>query len=296
MLIVYFGFVLNILGFTWFIQLFVNRSLFEDGGVRGLTSFFPEQSTIATQLIFYLFLYYIYGSLNLPRVLAIVIALFLSLSGQTIINFFVLIFIYVTFSLFNLYKKNYLYVLSAFTSFLVASYYIDADFLVDLGLPSRGIYAISDLLNYGLIYLLNDDGIVYKLTGIIYGVSGVVDFNYLPSIYKTQYVNNLNVDFLSYVFINVIGKPYLIVPSNPYSIFGSLLFDHGLIGLFFFLLIVISFFHILIISSFQYRVIFSFLFFLFVFHSFIAQPTFWFVFFISYFRLINFEKKSFSFL
>ena len=296
LLFIYFGYMLNILGFTWLIQLFVNRSVFEGADVRGLTSFFPEQSTIATQLVFYLFLYYIYSSLNIYRFLFIVIALIFSLSGQTIINIFVLFFLYVLFLLVKFKKSHYLSLISILASFLIAFYYVDAKFLVDLGLPSRGIYAISDLINYGFIYLLKDDGIAYKLTGFLYGVSGIVDLNYIPSIYKTQYIDKLNVDFLSHVFFNIIGKSYLIVPSNPYSIFGSLLFDHALIGLSLFILFLISYLYILSVSNFQYRIIFSFLFFLFVFHSFIAQPTFWYVLFISYFKLVYYEKKSLNIL
>lgn len=274
------GYIVNYMGLTYLIQPFVNRAIYDAEGVRGFTSFFPEQAIVATQLFFYAFIYYIFNSLNRFRLLIIIFFALLSLSGQTFINliaFSLCLGIYYSIVKFRI--KYFLYL----TIFIVFIVNVD---LISIGnylnLPMRGLVVITDFYDQGLQFLLIDQGIVYKLSGLIYGVAGIFDLNLIPSIYKTHYLEMLNTSYLEFICYELLNLNSVVVPHNPYSIFGSISYDFGLYGL---LVLLFLFFYTLsdlylagIKTSFI--IILFFMLFLFFVHSFIAQPTFWFIVFL----------------
>jgi len=280
LVIIAIGYIINYLGLTYLIQPFVNRAIYDADGVRGFTSFFPEQSTVASQLFFYAFIYYIFNSLNRYRLLIIIFFALLSLSGQTFINllaFFICISIY--YLIIKLRIKSFLYI----ATFL---FFINNIDLISIGnamnLPMRGLLVINDFYNQGLQFLLVDKGIVYKLSGLIYGIAGIFDLNFIPSIYKTHYLDMLNTPYLEYICYELLNLNSLVVPHNPYSIFGSISYDFGLYGL---LILIFFFFYAIYIINrggvkSSHILILFFMLFLFFVHSFIAQPTFWFIIFL----------------
>lgn len=274
------GYIVNYMGLTYLIQPFVNRAIYDAEGVRGFTSFFPEQSIVATQLFFYAFIYYIFNCLNRFRLLIIIFFALLSLSGQTFINliaFSLCLGIYYSIVKFRI---KYFFYLTIFIVFIV-----NVD-LISIGnylnLPMRGLVVITDFYDQGLQFLLIDQGIVYKLSGLIYGVAGIFDLNLIPSIYKTHYLEMLNTSYLEFICYELLNLNSVVVPHNPYSIFGSISYDFGLYGL----LVLLSLFFYTLSDLYlagiktSFIIILFFMLFLFFVHSFIAQPTFWFIVFL----------------
>ncbi|MDA9963271.1 hypothetical protein N9D41_00200 [Gammaproteobacteria bacterium] len=274
------GYIINYMGLTYLIQPFVNRAIYDAEDVRGFTSFFPEQSIVATQLFFYAFIYYIFNTLNRLRLLIIIFFALLSLSGQTFINllaFFICLGVYYSIIKF---KLKYFFYLTIFIVFI-------SNFdLISIGnalnLPMRGLVVITAFYEQGLNFLLVDKGIVFKLSGLIYGIAGVLDLNLIPSIYKTHYLDMLNTHYLEYICYEILNLNSVVVPQNPYSIFGSISYDFGLYGLLVLLLLFFYTFSNLYLGGIKtsFIIILLFMLFLFFVHSFMAQPTFWFILFL----------------
>ena len=84
------GFFLNIVSKDLITNLFVSRNVYEDFGMRGFNSFFPEQSRIPEQCFFAFYLYFFHRKfLNFKSIFLAIITL-LAKSGQSIFMFLTL--------------------------------------------------------------------------------------------------------------------------------------------------------------------------------------------------------------
>lgn len=243
MAITFLGFAMNLWGLTWVIKLFVSRAefeWFEDQG-RGLTSFYPEQSRLATQMILLIAVYYAVSGLTTWRLcLAVLIGAF-SASGQFFINLSLLLIAFVISSLatvslssgakLKIYSAASL-VLLLFVAFAYETLY-HADDLVNMGLPIRGIYAFQEVLNLNIHGLGSDLGFLYKLSGPFQGYAATRVSPFSLELSQSYYYTanpdfvRLYEDTLTQVF-DARGFPY---PEKAFSVFGSWLTDLKLFGL-----------------------------------------------------------------
>ncbi len=181
--VVFAGFVLNALGLTWIIQGVVNRAVFVGGNVRGFTSFFAEQSYISTQMAFLFFCYLLVGQLTKLRLAALVTAAALSASGQVFVTLGQVVLAYVLMMGVAVIVRRRISVrgltqlgLAAIgvAWFLSFSDVVAQDMRL-AGLPTRGINAVSDIIELGPSYIGQDPGVSYKLSGVLQAWATLVD-------------------------------------------------------------------------------------------------------------------------
>ena len=171
--VVFIGFLLNALGLSWIIQGLVNRAVFPGyvAGARGLASFFAEPSNISEQMAMCFFCYVLTGQVTKTRVAAIVAAMVISAAGQMFVIVAHVVLAYGLASGLLVFVRKGLPV-STVTRFtlagvLVAGFIsfnqvIAAD-LIRVGFPTRGITAISRIIEEGRTYIGRDVGIMNKV-------------------------------------------------------------------------------------------------------------------------------------
>lgn len=287
------GFVLNIVGLTGFIQLFVSRAEVDlAASSRGLTSFFPEQSRISTQMIYFGLIYLMVGHLNVVRLAILVLFSLLSASGQLYIGLaFVSLAASAAYLLslirFRVFPVSFFFFLCGFLLVCSGLLYFaitQSDALIALGVPQRGIRAINMIWNLGFSYIGQDAGILYKISGALQGITTLlvypVNFQvgaayYMASdpAFSEQYLR-----LAAYLF----GAEEVPYPRRSFSNFGGWLSDFGLLGLFAFFAVFVS----VILRSYRlptFKSCFVFLLvgfsllLLFVFRTNSSDPTFWLV-------------------
>lgn len=242
MLITFVGFALNVTGQTWIIQLVVARAVFDfysDQG-RGLTSFFPEQSRLANQMILLVAVYYASSRLTAWRLCCTVLIAAASASGQFFINFSVLVASFIVSSMLavnlSTQAKTRVYasasIIVLFSSFFIYHVLYFADDLVAMGFPLRGIYAFREVLNLDLYSLGSDYGFLFKISGPIQGYAATrvapVSLELGANFYFAA-----NPDFVHVyerTLKDLFQAPRAPYPERAYSIFGAWVTDLKLFG------------------------------------------------------------------
>jgi hypothetical protein len=242
LIITFFGFLLNVLGLTEIIQIFVNRSI--EGGLietsRGLTSFYPEQSRISEQMGILLFIYILENKLTKKRIFALFTAGFLSFAGQFYIVILQIIISYTLAKIVTIKSlKSFIlkrYVIGFFSSLLIISILINIEdfafLLINLGFPSRGTTAFLNLLDSGINGLSSDRGALIKSSGVIFMLTSIVERPFSFEIFS------IVTDFDSSYFDTFMKIQTFIFQNNSiaygervYSALGTWVVNFGLIGL-----------------------------------------------------------------
>ncbi len=289
--VVFLGFALNILGLSNIIQIFVNRSVFDLSELsgRGLTSFFPEQARIPTAMAVVGITYYSLGGLNTPRLLLCFLAGFLSGAGQFYVNLGVIALCLLTsvlcYSIFFNRLRLWSLVASAIITFSVLFVLIAVatfpEELVSLGLPSRGVWAISEIMHSGIAYIGTDLGILFKITGITMPAAMLLTYPLNFSLDSTRLFFTDPILFQSYQFLlsQFFAADYFPLARRPYSIFGAWVVDFSLIGLIVSSLFILSLASRILTASrekFKFSLfVFLFMMFFFFLRSVPALPYFW---------------------
>jgi hypothetical protein len=244
LVVVFFGFILNISGYTDVIQIFVSRAVFEynqnESSIRGLTSFFPEQSRLANQMILYFCIYLAIGRINLVRIGLVLLMATLSASGQFFVNLSVLAFSVILMAIFSqgvdrrirarLYFV-FIVVGLLFSIFLFRIYFYSED-LIAMGFPIRGINAFRKILSFDLSGLGQDFGFLYKISGPFQAFAATwqspLSFELGQSFYFRDNFAHVSTyeGLLTWVF-QAEQFPY---PERAYSVFGAWLGDLKLAG------------------------------------------------------------------
>ena len=182
--VVFAGFALNALGLSWIIQAVVNRALFlAFANARGFTSFFPEPSYISIQMAFFFFSYLLVGRLTKLRLAALVTAAALSASGQVFVTFGQVVLAYVLMMGVAVLVRRSVSLRSltrlVFAAIGVAWFLSFSDVVAEdmrlAGLPTRGINAVSDIIDLGPSYIGQDPGVFFKLSGVLQAGATLVD-------------------------------------------------------------------------------------------------------------------------
>lgn len=237
------GFLMNIIGLTEIIQIFVSRAGFEGGlgGNRGLTSFYPEQSRVSVQAVYLAIIYLWQGRLNALRISLLLLCGLLSFAGQFFINIIVLIIAICMVSIVRTLKSGTLklWILGAQVFGVVVASTIlyiatnHAEYLISLGLPSRGINAIANISESGINYIGSDHGLLFKISGLIQGIAILIidpfRFQISTSAYFIYDENLFNL--YREILISWISAEYYPTPIKSFSVFGSYVSDFGVLGL-----------------------------------------------------------------
>ena len=192
LVVVFFGFLLNSVGLTSLIQGLVNRSIFPglaSAGARGLPSFFPEMGYVSEQMAMGFFCYVLTGQVTKTRVAAVVAASVISAAGQMFIIFAHVVVAYSLASgLFivlrqgvSLRSVTQLTLASVVVAGFASFHEVIAADLIQLGFPTRGITAISRIVQDGRTYIGQDLGMMDKVAGVLQAGATVVDN---PGVFK----------------------------------------------------------------------------------------------------------------
>lgn len=239
MFITIIGYILNILGLTNIIQLFVSRSVFIDitESARGLTSFYPEQSRISEQMTFIFMLYVMYNALNKYRIITIIIISILSFAGQLFVQVGIILIAYSMILLiraikYNKIKKTYIGILGIVILILINITNIK-NIAIENRLPTRGIIALESFMHNGTKAFANDDGIIIKSSGFFYAISSLVEYPFnFKFLSKSddgmEYAINERVFKIQNTVFNN-ERPY--VSERVNSALGIYIVDYGIFGL-----------------------------------------------------------------
>ena len=183
--VVFVGYVLNALGLTWIIQSVVNRAIFVGfvGNVRGFTSFFAEQSFISIQMAFLFFCYLLVGRLTKPRLVALVTAAALSAAGQVFVTLGEIVLAYVlAMGVVALLRRGirvswltHLGFAAIVIAWFLSFHDVVAQDASRAGFPTRGITAVSKIIETGPSYIGQDRGVFYKIAGVLQAGATLVD-------------------------------------------------------------------------------------------------------------------------
>jgi hypothetical protein len=187
-LCIYFaGALLNLIGFTEVIQLFINRSIFVEFSARGFTSFFPEPSRISEQALLAVFVLCLYGILSLRNIIALIAISLMAGSGQTIVAFAQVSIAWFLASIrgFGYGFKRFLRSprLSLNLVILLSTLSVLALVFVATNSNTRGYRAVSAIFANGLTYVSGDAGIQVKLSGFVMFLASIISidpFFHLP--------------------------------------------------------------------------------------------------------------------
>lgn len=242
MAVTYFGFILNIIGLTDIIQVFVNRSISGDiiGSMRGLTSFYPEQSRVSEQMGILFFVYLMSGSLSRYRLMLLIFAGILSFAGQFFIIIAELAFAYIVAVIMTLnanqrVKIRYLGLslfCLVFLSLFLVYYEGILNFMISLGLPKRGISAALTILNEGTRGFGEDKGVLFKISGVIFALTAIVKRPFAFDI--STDIGSLGTQFIdtySRIQQAVFGNETIYMSNRIYSALGTWIVNFGILGL-----------------------------------------------------------------
>lgn len=237
------GFVLNMVGLTWVIQLVVNRAVAEEffGGARGLTGFFPEPSRVSEQMAGFFFAYLLTGQLTRLRTAGVVAATFVSAAGQMFVVFGHLILGYILALLMVFVLSGGLSKVAALRFAIVGVTLVAVlvlrepltDALIAAGFPSRGLSAVGDILRMRLSYVGQDEGILFKISGVLHAAATLGDnptsFQ-LAAAADPGFAATIERGYAALIQA-IFGTTLLVYPSRTYSALGTWIVDFGLIGL-----------------------------------------------------------------
>lgn len=244
--ILYLGFVLNILGFNWVVRLFVNRGGFSLDMKTGLVSFYTEQSHMVTTCFILFFLYLHAKSMNILRLTALVLAILLSASGQSVLEMAILIiFYFISLFLSIVINKEVSLnqLLPLFFSVILFSAIIY--FIKNNNLDFRAFKVFKNLNFSNVLQVLgNDNSVTWKVQGIFLIISTLIA---TPFVFQISSLSETDAISRLYSTHNDVYK-FLFGVSNPkigekvFSAFGTWIVDFGLIG--FLILIIFAYFFI----------------------------------------------------
>ncbi len=318
LLILFLGYILNIFYLSEIIQFFVNRAIYEDASgvadvARGLTSFYPEQSRISEQLGIMFFALFLLDKLNLRIILILLFGAFLSFAGQFYVVLIEILIAYLISRFLISVSRSSLSELLRMFSFLFFGFIIFlyiflnpfvvssiTDFLIDLGLPSRGLEAVSTVLVYGTSGFSSDEGLIVKLSGPIASLATLIE-NPLNFEMGTVFDNDqLRISISETHFLIerfIFGNDKLVFFDFVYSSLGTVIIDFGIYGL------ILSSFFLLFLSKnslkaslesneIKYLVCFFFLLFCFFIKIPLANPSLWALSALLYYYCLNMRSKS----
>lgn len=187
-LFIFLGLVLNVFGQSGVIQLFVNRSVFEENlNGRGLTSFFPEQSYLVSSLLLLSVFMLIHDVLKLRPAILIFILSISSRAGQNLISFvsILLAYFFSFFSGLRIFLLIRRHIVVAFLLLLLILFGSSiAEGFLYLFPPQhfRVSYLVDNLLRVGPGFMFGDSSIMIKISGLIGAFSSVIllNFNFTP--------------------------------------------------------------------------------------------------------------------
>jgi len=241
--VIFFGYLLNILGMSDIIQIFVNRAIYTGGeSVRGLTSFFSEQANIVEQCAAMLCFLNIYGYCTRKSFFLLLASALPSASGQLFMTIILAFLVFIFALLVRLHKTTL--VLFGFISICLATIFslksqVSSliDNLVLFGVPSRGLLLVRDLFFSPQLALaftvLADDAIIVKISGLT-GAAAVLlaqPFNIDPGSYMTPSLMS-SIHSAHYQIEHLIfGSSTYVGFDRPYGPLGSIVIDFGVLGL-----------------------------------------------------------------
>lgn len=196
---------------------------------------------MGAQTILLLACYYHIKKLTTIRILLIIAIGALSASGQFFLNIIALMISLLFFQNISLFINGLIgfgRLTAIFTALSVIIFFIaliltKADYLVSMGLPSRGILAIREVLAFDSIALGNDLGFLFKISGPIQGIAAVYTYPFrmdLNLIYYFRDDPELTHNYASvlYYIFETNAVPF---PTKAYSVFGAWLSDFKIFGL-----------------------------------------------------------------
>ena len=244
--IIYLGFLLNLVGLNWFVQLFVNRAEFRLDGIRGLVSFYSEQSNMVSVCFIMFFSYLHIGSLNKMRGFALFSAIILSASGQAILELIFVVLFYLV-SLFIIFFSNKKIAIKNIIYFIIPISITFILFLLfkNLDLNFRAFKVFSNFtLDTGLYILGSDYSTTWKVQGLFLAIATMIStpFNFqISSLTETNAFENLNlVHSKIYEFVFGVSNPKF--GDRVYSAFGTWIVDFGLYGFVLYIIFLMYFF------------------------------------------------------
>jgi hypothetical protein len=235
------GILLNVLGLTSIIQIFVNRAIVEEVYVaRGFSSFYPEQSRIPEQMSIIYFIYLIFNSLSKKRLVLLFLLAFLSFAGQFFVQIFLISFSYFLVKfiivLYRMKIKKYQLFLSSVLLILIINFnnLIDKIYNVFIffGLPRRGVEAIYEISKYGITYLSQDKGFILKTSGFIAAISSLIvfPFNFELGSFSNESFRNSILDIHYVIQSSIYNNSFPSMEDRSGSPLGTWVIDFGVLG------------------------------------------------------------------
>ena len=240
---IFVGFLLNGLGLTWLIQVFVNRSIVPDPSMaRGLASLFPEMGFVSEQMAMCFFCYVLIGHVTKTRVVAIVAASVIAAAGQMFIVFAHVVLAYGLASVLLVFLRKGLSVRSVtslmlagvlVSGFMSAHQVIAAD-LIRLGFPSRGITAISGIIKDGRTFIGRDEGMMDKLAGTLQAAATLRDnpaaFKLAATADKELHIATVGQTYARLLRV-LFDSDILMFQRRPSTALGLWIIEFGVVGL-----------------------------------------------------------------
>jgi hypothetical protein len=230
-----FGFLLNLTGLNWVVRLLVNRAEFRFDGLRGLVSFFSEQSHMVTSMSVLLYLLLQMRALTWKRALILLLVIIASGSGQAVIE----IFLFGAFLGFGFLVE--VIVRRRFTVRGLALVIVSALAALSLVLGLRSLdlrfraFEVFKLfsLEDGLRLLGSDYSITWKVQGVFLAIATLIATPFvfqLSALTSTDALGRLY-DAQSAVYGFVFGVSNPRFGDRVYSAFGTWIVDFGILGL-----------------------------------------------------------------
>ncbi len=182
----------------------------------------------------------LYDACTRKRLYILLVTVLPSASGQLFVTFFSSI-LFLVFGLLVQARKSMLLLLSLvvslLTTLLSVKEYINLaiGYLIDIGLPSRGLLIVSRLLQDPQMAasVLGTDSIIVKVSGLTGAIAVLVakPFNLEPGSYTSPaFVNSIS-DVHHQIEHFVFSNPNYVGFDRPYGPIGSIVIDFGIVGL-----------------------------------------------------------------
>jgi hypothetical protein len=296
---IYIGFLLNLFGLNFIVQLFVNRAEFRFDGVRGLVSFFSEQSNMVTVCVMLLLILSHFNKLDKLRFFSIFLAIVATASGQLVIEFVLLLLFYLLAFIIQTILKSKLnlsslkrIIISFFSSIII--FWL----IKNINLNFRVFEIFKNInLEQGLIILGSDYSFSWKVQGIFLAISTLLSDPFIfqiSSLTETNSFDRLSEVYAS-IYISIFNISLPRFGERVYSVFGTWIVDFGIVGMLAYLSFVLIYMKALFLNN-KYNIVLfiSFLYILYAssFKIGLSFPTLYLLIFSTYIYAINEKQKS----
>jgi hypothetical protein len=269
LILTYLGIFLNLFGFNWFVQLFVNRAAFNFDGYRGLVSFFSEQSHMVSSLMILFLVFFLLDFLNKWRIIFVLGAILSTLSGQAIVDLMILFFFFILVKIFRIiyYGRISIYFLAILVIvFLFFQLFFSLNSTFNFQFRAAQVFGNVSYENF-LFFIGSDYSVSWKLQGLFLSISTLVADPFvfqLSSLTETDAFERLSSTYEKIYFF-VFGVNLSRMGDRVYSAFGTWIVDFGVVGFACYLLVIFNtFFRLFKLSLLNEKTIICLLFFLYI--------------------------------